>query len=78
LNPLDDLLVEVLGLETGRRFEDTVLMEDLPNLDSLRFMALLTAIEQRFALSIAVEDMMDIESVGDLRRLLARDTVDPG
>ena len=64
------LLVEVLGLDGAHRFSQETLIEDLPNLDSLRFMKLVSAIEAASGLVLAPEQLMDIETVGDLRTLL--------
>lgn len=65
----DKLLIETLGLKGPGAFSDTTAMEDLPNLDSLRFMQIVTTIEAQFGIALTADDLMDVEYVGDLRRL---------
>jgi acyl carrier protein len=65
----DKLLVETLKLKSAAAFSDDTLMEDLPNLDSLRFMQLITAIEAQFGIALSADSLMDIERVADLRRV---------
>lgn len=68
---LNGLLVAVLNLEDGYVFSEHTLMEDLPNLDSLRFMRMMNEIEAVTGTTLSAEDLMDVETVGDLRRLVA-------
>lgn len=69
-NSFDELLAKVLGIGGVNRFDDATPMEDLPNLDSLRFMNLINAIEAQFGVLLTPEAMMDVEKVGDLRALV--------
>lgn len=66
----DSLLVGALNLDGPHQFSAGTLMEDLPNLDSLRFMQLINAIEAATGMSLTPEDLMDTETVGDLKTLV--------
>ena len=65
------LLVQVLDLDGPHLFSQETLVEDLPNLDSLRFMKLVSAIEAEAGVVLTPEQLMDVETVGDLRALFA-------
>lgn len=67
----DGLLVEVLSLDGPHVFSAATLIEDLPNLDSLRFMKLVSSIEAAMGVALSAEHLMDVETVGDLRDLLS-------
>jgi acyl carrier protein len=44
--------------------------EDVPGWDSLGQLALATSLEQRFGISLDVDDLMEMESVFDIVRIL--------
>lgn len=64
------LLVEVLRLDGPHAFSAATLIEDLPNLDSLQFMKLVSSIETMTGRVLLPESLMDVETVGDFHRLL--------
>ena len=45
---------------------------DVPKWDSLRHIALVTAIEQNFGLSLSMDEMVEIRSVQDICNILDR------
>ena len=45
---------------------------DVPKWDSLRHIALVTAIEQNFSLSLSMDEMVEIRSVQDICNILDR------
>jgi acyl carrier protein len=45
---------------------------DVPTWDSLRHIALVTAIEQNFGLSLSMDEMVEIRSVQDICNILDR------
>lgn len=47
-------------------------MEDIPRWDSLRHIALVTAIEDAFSISLSMDEMMEIHNVGDIQNVLQR------
>ena len=46
--------------------------DDVPRWDSLRHIALVTAIEDAFSISLSMDEMMEIHCVGDIQTVLAR------
>jgi len=71
------LLVDVLGLKTGRVAafdEQTLLFGALPELDSMAVATLLTGIEERFAVMIEDDDVdaEDFASFGALSAFVRR------
>ena len=46
--------------------------EDVPKWDSLQHIALVTAIEQSFGITLSMEEMLEIRTVGDIDTILAR------
>ncbi|MEJ2116982.1 MAG: acyl carrier protein [Alphaproteobacteria bacterium] len=46
--------------------------DDVERWDSLRHIALVTALEDAFSISLSMDEMMEIHSVGDIQTVLAR------
>lgn len=46
--------------------------EDVARWDSLRHVALITMIDETFGISLSMDEMMEIRSVGDIEKLLTR------
>lgn len=46
--------------------------EDVARWDSLRHVALISMIDETFGITLSMDEMMEIRSVGDIERLLAR------
>lgn len=46
--------------------------EDVPKWDSLQHVALVTAIEEQFAISLTMDEMMEMRSVRDIHAVLER------
>ena len=66
-----DILSKLAGLEADQIKNDDRLREDL-GLDSLQSMELLSRISDKYELDLEVEDVMDVETVGDVVKQLAR------
>ena len=47
-------------------------MDDIPRWDSLRHIALVTAIEDAFSISLSMDEMMEIHNVRDIQNVLVR------
>lgn len=62
---LVEILAKLAGLDPETIANDDRLREDL-GLDSLQSMELLSRISDRYELDLDVEDVMDVESVGDV------------
>lgn len=58
------------------QFEDQLSLQtkqqDIEKWDSLRHVALVAALENTFAISLSMDEMMEILSVADIQRVLAR------
>lgn len=65
-----DILSKLAGLEVDQIKNDDRLREDL-GLDSLQSMELLSRISDKYELDLEVEDVMDVETVGDVVNQLA-------
>ena len=65
-----DILAKLAGLEVDQIKNDDRLREDL-GLDSLQSMELLSRISDKYELDLEVEDVMDVETVGDVVKQLA-------
>ena len=65
-----DILSKLAGLEADQIKIDDRLREDL-GLDSLQSMELLSRISDKYELDLEVEDVMDVETVGDVVKQLA-------
>jgi acyl carrier protein len=46
--------------------------DDVPKWDSLRHIELVSAIEQTYKISLSMDEMMEMVSVGDIQKVLAR------
>ncbi|HRN83580.1 MAG TPA: acyl carrier protein [Hyphomicrobium sp.] len=46
--------------------------DDVPRWDSLQHIALIRALETTFRVRLSMDEMMEIRSVGDIERILAR------
>jgi len=64
-----DILSKLAGIETDKISDDDRLREDL-GLDSLQSMELLSRISDQYELDLEVEDVMDVETVGDVVKQL--------
>lgn len=65
-----DILSKLAGLEVDQIKDEDRLREDL-GLDSLQSMELLSRISDKYELDLEVEDVMDVETVGDVVKQLA-------
>jgi acyl carrier protein len=51
--------------------EDGARLDALPGMDSLKFMALVSALEEAVGGEVNLEALAEVETVGDVRRMLA-------
>jgi acyl carrier protein len=64
-----EILSQLAGVEPSRIQDSDRLREDL-GLDSLQSMELLSRVSDRYELDLEVEDVMDVQTVGDVVREL--------
>ena len=62
---LVEVLAKLAGLEADKIGDEDRLREDL-GLDSLQSMELLSRVSDQYELDLEVEDVMDVETVGDV------------
>ena len=67
---LCEIFADVFQLE-GQLSPQTK-QQDIEKWDSLRHVALVAALESTFAISLSMDEMMEILSVADIQRVLAR------
>jgi acyl carrier protein len=66
---------DVLGLPSGD-VDDTTSPETVTAWDSLNHLNIVMAIEQEFALSLSVDEALEMRSVASIRAVLARHGID--
>jgi len=65
------ILRSALSLEDDFAFSDATRLQEIPNLDSLGQVRLMMEIEQFVGDRLSMDEMIAIESVGNIRELLA-------
>jgi acyl carrier protein len=68
---VEDLIAEVLFIEEGIELTDETAPGDIDAWDSLGHVNIITAIEDEFDIEISPEEIGEIQSVGDIKKLLA-------
>ncbi len=67
---ISEIFADVLMFEEPLRPETG--FDDVPKWDSLRHVALVSAIETKFAISLSMDEMMEMVSVRDIENVLER------
>ena len=70
--PVFALVREVFELEPTFPIDDSSGPGDIPGWDSLGTLRLVTAAEERFDLEFDLEDIAELTSISDLRRVIAK------
>ena len=70
LTALKDVLVDRLKVDAGTVTEDANLFEDL-GLDSIDLMTVVMAVEEKFSIEVADEELEDVTTLGQAADLLA-------
>ena len=66
---LQKIIAEVLGIGDMEIFQEMSFVDDL-GADSLELFQILMGVEQEFDISIDVESLKDVDTVGDLLELI--------
>jgi acyl carrier protein len=66
---LQTLLVEVLQIPPNS-IVDSLAMKDVENWDSLKHMELIAAIEETFGLELTFAEIVEMQSVGEIKRVI--------
>jgi acyl carrier protein len=69
-SPLHRLLADA-ERQLGRPVDDSTPLQEVPGLDSLKFMDVISAIEESRGQSLDPDVLGGLETVGDLKQLLA-------
>ena len=65
-----EILEDIFEFDGDISFKTTP--EDIPKWDSLKHSALVTTLEQNFDISLSMDEMHEIQSVGDIHTILER------
>jgi acyl carrier protein len=65
-----EIFEDIFEFEDEISFKTTP--EDVPKWDSLKHIALVTTLEQNFDISLSMDEMHEIQSVGDIHTILER------
>ena len=66
---VENLLSEVLQIPAAKISEDLT-MRDVDAWDSLKHMELIVSLEQSFGIELSFEDIVAMQSVGEIKRVL--------
>lgn len=66
---VENLLSEVLQIPASRITEDLA-MKDVDAWDSLKHMELIVSLEQGFGIELSFDDIVAMQSVGEIKRVL--------
>jgi len=69
LDELRTLLAKSFAAEPGE-FEDEASPEDIPGWDSLSHLDMSVALEEHFGVQLSTDDIMEMQNVGAIRRVL--------
>jgi acyl carrier protein len=69
MTDINGVIADVLGLPESE-VNDLMTRQDVPSWDSLNHLRLITALEQECGVSFAMEEIVSIESIANLRHLV--------
>lgn len=69
LAELQSLLAEAFGAEESE-LDDAASPESVPGWDSLTHLNMTVALEERFGIALSMDDIMAMQNVGEIRRVL--------
>ena len=69
---LQTILEQTFHLSPGTVLEDSVGPGDIAAWDSVGHIGLMTALETTYSIEFDIEDMLEIESIADIKQLLER------
>lgn len=73
-DPIDALFRVAMRLDADFPLEDRLGFDDVPGWDSVGHMSLVHAIESRFGIVLDMDEILDLDTVGAVRALIARKT----
>ena len=72
LEKLNRILEEVLSIKNMDEINDSFGPDNIEGWDSLAHFDLVTAIEEKFEISVAVEDVSRMYTIGDIKKILKK------
>jgi len=70
-DPIHDLIRNAATLDDGFPLTDELRLQEIPNMDSLNQVRLMTEIDQRIEGGLSMDEILALESIGQIRSLLA-------
>lgn len=74
---IEELIKEVLFIEEGTELTNETGPEDIESWDSLGHVNIITAVEDEFDIEITPEEIGDIQTIGDIKNMLAQKDINP-
>ena len=71
MDSIGEIVADIFGLRASQ-VHDALTPEDVPAWDSLNHLRLVTAVEQELGMTLSMEEIQSIDSVGRLRELIAQ------
>ena len=75
MKKLFDLIAHVLDIDSSKITDETS-QNDIESWDSLSSLLLIDEIENEFNLKISIDEIIEINSVSDIKRILKNNSVD--
>ena len=70
-----DVFRKAMRLEDGFAISDQMSFDDIPGWDSIGHMNLVTELESHFGLSLGMDEIVGLDSVGAVRAVVSRKSV---
>ncbi|HBQ61478.1 MAG TPA: acyl carrier protein [Balneolaceae bacterium] len=74
---IEELIKEVLFIEEGIELTNETGPEDIDSWDSLGHVNIITAVEDEFDIEISPEEIGEIKTIGDIKKMLAQKDINP-
>jgi acyl carrier protein len=69
MKTFDEIFTETFRLPPGP-VADTLTAKDIPEWDSMNYLLFISAIEKEFGLTFTMEEVMNAQTVGDIRGIV--------
>lgn len=73
---IENLIKEVLFIEEGTELTDETGPDDIDAWDSLGHVNIITAVEDEFDIEISPEEIGEIRTIADIKKMLAKKDID--
>lgn len=74
---IENLIKEVLFIEEGTELNDETGPDEIEAWDSLGHVNIITAVEDEFDIEISPEEIGEIKTIGDIKKMLAQKDINP-